>query len=620
MIRVFRPTDKSFNNNGDAVILPTKARVKNEDNGDFYLDLNIDYKYNNYIEPNNIIVCNTPQGEQAFRIREIDKVKNRLEVRAWALFYDADNYLIADKFIQNETCNEALKHLNGGLDNPSPFQVYSDITAVNSYRCVRTPFSEAITTIIERWGGHLVRDNFHISIMQNIGQDNGITIAYRKNLEELTAKYDFSTVVTKLLPVGKDGTLLDELYLESEIQYAIPYTKTVTFEQDIDEDNYKLPSGETDTAAYKAALQSDLKKQALKYLNLYCMPTINYTLKGNPEQVADIGDIIEVKDERLGVDVMTQVIAYEYDAILNKYTSLEFGNFTKTLNNLMANITHSTQGAIDNALNSVSISINNAVNTAYNKVWASLQSSYCIFKGDEILIVDSLPANTAVNVIKINKDGVAFSADGVEGTYKTAWSISDVLDFANITADNFTLDMIAGGVLQLNDGDAIEVYDAQSQLIGRLNSNGLELGGVDVLTALNGKQDALTAGNNITISNNVISATSGGINYSQTEQDTGLKWIDNKPIYQKTIVVNGLSNGQQIQVGDVDKFISFEGMLYYPDYNERINIPSYQNDRYYVRLYGMTDSSPAYILAEIGNDTAGENIGEVWVNVRYTKN
>lgn len=537
MIRVFRPTDKSFNNNGDAVILPTKARVKNEDNGDFYLDLNIDYKYNNYIEPNNIIVCNTPQGEQAFRIREVDKVKNRLEVRAWALFYDADNYLIADKFIQNETCNEALKHLNGGLDNPSPFQVYSDITAVNSYRCVRTPFSEAITTIIERWGGHLVRDNFNISIMQNIGQDNGITIAYRKNLEELTAKYDFSTVVTKLLPVGKDGTLLDELYLESEIQYAIPYTKTVTFEQDIDEDDYKLPSGETDTAAYKAALQSDLKKQALKYLNLYCMPTINYTLKGNPEQVADIGDIIEVKDERLGVDVMTQVIAYEYDAILNKYTSLEFGNFTKTLNNLMANITHSTQGAIDNALNSVSISINNAVNTAYNKVWASLQSSYCIFKGDEILIVDSLPANTAVNVIKINKNGVAFSADGVEGTYKTAWSISDVLDFANITADNFTLGMIAGGVLQLNDGDAIEVYDAQSQLIGRLNSNGLELGGVDVLTALNGKQDALTAGSGIDITNNVISAP---VEYSTTENKIG-KWADNADLYQKSYIITAAS-------------------------------------------------------------------------------
>ena len=30
-------------------------------------------------------------------------------------------------------------------------------------------------------------------------------------------------------------------------------------------------------------------------------------------------------------------------------------------------------------------------------------------------------------------------------------------------------------------------------------------------------------------------SASAGINYTETEQDTGLKWIDNSPIYQKTI-------------------------------------------------------------------------------------
>lgn len=31
------------------------------------------------------------------------------------------------------------------------------------------------------------------------------------------------------------------------------------------------------------------------------------------------------------------------------------------------------------------------------------------------------------------------------------------------------------------------------------------------------------------------SSGGGGIDYSTTEQDTGVKWIDGKPIYQKTI-------------------------------------------------------------------------------------
>ena len=34
------------------------------------------------------------------------------------------------------------------------------------------------------------------------------------------------------------------------------------------------------------------------------------------------------------------------------------------------------------------------------------------------------------------------------------------------------------------------------------------------------------------------SSGGGGVNYSTTEQDTGLKWIDNKSIYQKTLVLN----------------------------------------------------------------------------------
>lgn len=50
------------------------------------------------------------------------------------------------------------------------------------------------------------------------------------------------------------------------------------------------------------------------------------------------------------------------------------------------------------------------------------------------------------------------------------------------------------------------------------------------------KQNNLTAGNNITIENNVISASSGSTNYSYNEQNTGTKWVDGKDIYQKSFL------------------------------------------------------------------------------------
>ena len=50
------------------------------------------------------------------------------------------------------------------------------------------------------------------------------------------------------------------------------------------------------------------------------------------------------------------------------------------------------------------------------------------------------------------------------------------------------------------------------------------------------KQDTLTAGDNISIENNVISAISSSLNYSFNEQNTGTKWVDGKDIWQKSFL------------------------------------------------------------------------------------
>lgn len=39
MIRVFQPADTTFNTNGDVVLRPLRAKVRKEDNDNFYLDM-----------------------------------------------------------------------------------------------------------------------------------------------------------------------------------------------------------------------------------------------------------------------------------------------------------------------------------------------------------------------------------------------------------------------------------------------------------------------------------------------------------------------------------------------------------------------------------------------------
>ena len=484
MIKVFGAADKTFATNGDVVLKPVKAKVRKEDNNEFYLDIEAGLEYLDYLVDGNIIVAPTPQGEQAFRIKNPQKTKSKIIFRAYHVFFDTANYLIADTNVVDKDCNAALEQLNGATMPLSPFTTLSDIGTVNSFRCVRKSLYEAITTVIERWGGHLVRNNFSIQLKTNIGQDNGVTVRYKKNLQDITCEENWDNIVTKLMPVGKDGLLLPELYIVSETQYAIPYTKTVSFSQDnVSEEDYKDENGDLDTIAYEAALVADLRQQAQNYIDINSLPQVNYTLRANLEKITDVGDTVEVIDERLGLRLTTNVIAYEYDCILGKYTLVEFGNFKKTLNNLMNNINANTTEIVKEQTETVQVTLSNELQAATAQIWGALGNSYVIYEGDKILVVDQLPKETATNVIMINNGGIAFSQTGINGTFNSAWTIDGTLNMNNINVINLTANLIKGGTLKLgsnlNASGILEIFDEANNLIGRMDKTGLKMYGLD---------------------------------------------------------------------------------------------------------------------------------------------
>ena len=484
MIRVFSPNDKIFTSNGDIVLKPLKAKVHKEDNGSFYLDLETSLDYIDDLTANRIVVANTPQGEQAFRITNAEKTRKKISAKCYHVFYDSQNYLITDSYVVDKNCNDAIDHLNNATDNTSPFTTVSDVTAINSFRCVRKSLYEAINTVIERWGGHLVRDNYTIAIMNAIGKDNGVVVRYAKNLKEINCEYNWDNVVTKLMPVGKDGLLLEEKYVYSNTQYDIPYTKCVSFDQNgIDEEDYKDSDGNLNETSYKNALMNDLRSQAQDYVNANCKPSVNYKLKANLEKITDVGDTIVVKDERLGLDITTNVIAYDYDCILERYTELEFGNFKQKLSNLVDSITSSTQQTIQKNNEEIKVTLSDELKNATDKILGAMSSSYVIYDGDKILVVDTLPKEEAHHVIMINSGGIAFSSTGINGAFESAWTIDNVLNMEQINVINMTADLIKGGTLKLgsnlNQFGTLEIYDEANNLIGILDKNGLRLNGVD---------------------------------------------------------------------------------------------------------------------------------------------
>lgn len=557
MIKIYDAEEKLFNHNGIKILKPLKCNVFKEDNGDYYIELEDNIKNNEYYQPNRIIMCPTPfpEGEQAFRIaNNIEKNQSKIKLKAKHIYFDTKNYVIKDNYIEDKDCNYALDYLNSNTDTESPFTTSSDITTNNSYRCVRKSLEESISTIIDKWGGHLVRDNFNISVNSTIGKDRGVTLKYLKNIQTIKSEEIWDNVVTKILPVGKDGLLLPEIYLELEEQlYNIPYTKVVSFNQEIE----KLETESDDE--YKERLIEDLRSQATSFLNVNKYPQVNYSLSAHLDKITDIGDTIYVEHPNLNIALTTNVISVTYDAISNKYKNIQFGNFKNSLKNLINDISKQTSQIAQNISNDTKTILNEELKKATSEIWNMMGDSFVIYDGDKILIVDTLPKEDATNVIMLNSGGIGFSQTGINGVFNSAWTIDGTLDMQSINIINLVADMIKGGTLKLggenNKNGVLEIYDVNSNLIGKFDNLGLyvnfdgtmvslvdKLNGITNIFTTNGGQNLLrNTAPYFMESDNVAEFWDGNIRQGKEPDSTSgfSLLLQNNTISQNVILKNG---------------------------------------------------------------------------------
>ena len=106
-------------------------------------------------------------------------------------------------------------------------------------------------------------------------------------------------------------------------------------------------------------------------------------------------------------------------------------------------------------------------------------SSYVVYEGDKILILDKLPKEEAKNVIMINSGGIGFSKDGINGTFNSAWTIDGTLDMQKINVIDLVCDLIKGGTLRLgnnmNISGLMELYDNLNTLIYQIDKDGITM-------------------------------------------------------------------------------------------------------------------------------------------------
>lgn len=477
MIKVYDSNERLFNHNGIKVLHPLRAEITKEDNGDYYAELqdsidNIDYYQNGMI-----LRIPSPWGVQGFRISNPQVKNNKILVKAWHLSYDAKNYIIKDAYAVNKNCNDALDHFNTSTDIPSPFTTLSDISTLASTRAVRRTLFEMYELFLsaDRYGGHWYRDNWVLGIKNKVGEDRGVLLKIGKNITDMQIDEDWDEVCTKLLPSTTNGSvaiLLDEVYIEAEEDlYDIPYTKPVKFDNDLNIEDFESED------AYNEAVKNWLRGQAENYLAEHKVPKVNYSVSANIDNVSDVGDIIHVKHPKCKVDILTEVISVKYDAIRNKYTKIQFGNFRKELKKLSQSITEETNKHTEEVVKESETLLQGKLEEATAKINGVLGNSYVLHEGDKILVVDTLPKESAKNVLKISSGGIGFSNTGINGTFASAWTIDNTLNMENINVINLTASLIKGGVLKLggfgNSSGTFELYDETNALIALMDKDGL---------------------------------------------------------------------------------------------------------------------------------------------------
>ena len=425
MIRVYDATEKKFNHNGIKGLKPLFAEITKVKDGDYYIEIEDLLDNLEYYQKGMIIRADTPWGVQGFRCDNPRVENNRVYCKAWHLYYDSKNYIIAGKRSRYGTCDKAIKeyknYVDFAINNPFDQTLSSNITTEKDTEIEDMSLYDVIEYLRDVYGGTLVRDNFNVAINQSIGEDRGVVLAYGKNITDMKAEENWDDVCTKILPYTMVGdtkiTLNVQAYdfepfvkledIGENNPYEIPYAKVVEFKNESGSENY-------------TQVREWLYAEAVNYLIANKFPKVNYKVSANIDNVSDVGDTIHIKHPKIITDdyLKSTVMSVKYDAIRGKYTEIEFGNFRRAIKNLLTE-TSALKGEITKTTEVVK---------SVSSVADLLTNNKVIYQGSDILIVDTLPKEDATNCYRISDTGVSFSRTGINGTFSRLIGVDGTIE------------------------------------------------------------------------------------------------------------------------------------------------------------------------------------------------
>lgn len=425
---------------------------------------------------------------QPFRIYRITKPLNGV-VTIYAQHISYDLAGIPVRGFSASSLSGALAGLVSNAIITNPFTFWTDISSDADFsvsvpsKC-RSLLGGSEGSILDTYGGEYEWDVMTVRLRSHRGQNNGVRIAYGKNLTDISQDENISNLVTGIVGywTSSDGEVVEGPVVNAQGTYNFSRVEPVDFSSDFEEQ----PTPEQ----LEEISQQYITKNGIGVpefsINVSWVQLEQYSgYEGLSllERVS-LGDTVTVEFPALGVDATARVVKTKYDALRNRYDSADIGSIQANIADTIANQQQQIDETPDvSTVQQIANSITQAILGAKGGSVRLLDTNGD-GDPDTLYIADNPDPAQAVKVWRFNYEGWGASSNGYNGPFEMSAALglgmyADFITVGTLTAVRIqsadgrcSWDLASGDAIFNANSIQINSYNFQLDADGNVTASG----------------------------------------------------------------------------------------------------------------------------------------------------
>ncbi len=282
---------------------------------------------------------------QLFQVTQVEQTLDGVTVTALHVFYELLPNFTTYKTEEAVEVSTAIGGMFGNMLVPD-----ERFTCLTDSRDISGPLDYERINMVQalldpedgicaRYGLSLIRDNYDLYALKNVGSDRGFVVEYGKNMLSVEYTEDITNVVTRIVPFGLtdkgDVVYMDNMYVDSPHIKDYPFPRV----QYLDCTDTAVESKEKGKEKTLAQVKAELKARADAEFAAGCdLPEISMTVSfvslgdtAEYQQYKDLDkvflfDKITVRDKVRGYDYSAEVVAITHNVLTGLLESVTLGS------------------------------------------------------------------------------------------------------------------------------------------------------------------------------------------------------------------------------------------------------------------------------------------------------